>query len=302
MEKVRRKKWNMKPKTRRIVSEAYKLCKEMNETYGQRVSVRQIYYFLFAKGVIQLSDSGYRQVSYVTTKARKRGFIPFSWIEDRSRSPLWEMLYENVEHFLNLTKARYKRNTWSKQENFVIVLVEKEALAPIVWGIAKEYNVPVFPTKGFSSWSMFVRDIRQLTDYFGKNNSLVVLVLSDLDPSGKHINNDYINKFEFMVKELGFKKPDAIERVALTERQVNKYNLPPRKKKYKNKGILNIWELDALNPKDLRSIVKEAIEKYLDLEQLHEDLEAEAREIEKLQFLIDIGIETYLNSIGEERL
>ena len=43
MRRVVMKKWNMKPRTRIIVSEAYKLCEEMNRGYGQRVTVRQIY-------------------------------------------------------------------------------------------------------------------------------------------------------------------------------------------------------------------------------------------------------------------
>ena len=297
MEEVRRKKWNMRPETRIIVSKAYKLCKEMNETYGQRVSVRQIYYYLISRGIVEPTN-GYRKTGRVITEARKRGYIPFEWVEDRSRSPIWEMVYQNLEHFLKITSNKYRKNTWINQENFMIILVEKEALAPIIWDIAKQYNVSVFPTKGFSSWSMFVEDIKQLADYFGKRKNLIVLILSDLDPSGKHIKNDYINKFEFMSKELGFRKPHVIEKIALTKNQVKKNNLPAIKKKYKNKGILDIWELDALNPKDLRSIVKEAIEKYMDLEQLHKDLEAEAKEKEDLKFLVDTEIVAYLSSNG----
>jgi len=179
-------------------------------------------------------------------------------------------------------------------------LVEKEALSPIIWDIAKKYNVPVFPTKGFSSWSMFVEDIKELVEYFRRDKKLIVLVLSDLDPSGKHIENDYVNKFDFMFRELGFKMPDVIEKIALTRKQVEKYNLPAVKKEYKNKGVLDIWELDALNPRDLRSVVKEAIEKHIDLEQMHKDIETEAKEKENLQFLINHGIETYLSSTGGE--
>jgi hypothetical protein len=299
MSEVKMKKWNMRPKTRIIVSEAYKLCKEMNERYNQRVTVRQIYYYLFSKGIIQLDSKGYHTLCYVMTEARKRGYIPFNWIEDRSRDPLWIMLYDNLKHFFNLMIDRYKRNTWKNQENFVIILVEKEALASIVWDIAKNYNVFVFPTKGFSSWSMFVGDIKTLVDYFGKNKKLVVLVFSDLDPSGQLIGQDYVNKFEYMVRELGFQKPEIIERVAVTPEQVEQFNLPPRKKTYKRKGTLDIWELDALNPKILRDIVKNAIERYLDLEQLSKDLQYEKEEKSNLVALIEEGRETR-GSIGED--
>lgn len=114
----------------------------------------------------------------------------FAWIEDRSRNPLWTMLYENLQQFLDMMMRIYRRNTWKDQDNFIIVLIEKEALAPVIWDIAKEYNVPVFPTKGFSSWSMFVEDLKRLVEYFGEDKKLVVLVLSDLDPSGRYIKED----------------------------------------------------------------------------------------------------------------
>lgn len=283
----------MRTETRVIVSQAFNLCREMNERYGQKVTVRQIYYHLFSTGLIKLTQNEYHRVGQFLTKARKRGYIPFDWIEDRSRTPLWKMLYADLPHFLSTLKKSYNKNTWNNQENFVIVLIEKEALAPIIWDIAQEYNVSVFPTKGFSSWSMFVENIRDLVQFFGEGKRLVVLVLSDLDPSGQYIKNDYVNKFQFMCDELAFKMPE-MRKIAMTEEQVKKYNLPPMKKKYKDKGVLDIWELDALDPKILRNIVKEAIEHYLDLENLKMDLEAEGKDKNTLQFLIDVGIEAYL--------
>jgi hypothetical protein len=300
MSEVKMKKWNMRSGTRTIVSEAFKLCKEMNETYSQRVTIRQIYYHLFSKGMIELTQRDYHRVCHILTEARKRGYVPFNWVEDRSRNPMWTMLDEDLEHFLDRMMTQYKRNTWKNQDNFIIILVEKEALAPIIWDIAKKYNVPVFPTKGFSSWSMFVEDLKQLVEYFGEDNKLIVLVLSDLDPSGKYITEDYENKFKFMVEELGFTEPHLIDKIAITNEQVEQYNLPPMQKKYKNKGVLNIWELDALEPKILRELVKKAIEKHLDLELLGMDMEIEKKEKKNLNLLIEHGIETYSDDIGED--
>lgn len=109
------------------------------------------------------------------------------------------------------------------------------------------------------------------------------------------------NKFKFMVKELDFKEPHALEKIAVTEEQIKEYNLPPMQKKYRNKGVLNIWELDALGPKILRDILKKAIERFIDLEQLHSNIETELKEKETLQYLIKYGMETCPDGIGEDR-
>jgi hypothetical protein len=294
------KKWSMRDKTREIVSESTRLCKEMNETYDQKVTVRQIYYHLFSKGIIKLNLRDYHKVCNILTVARLRGFVSFEWIEDRSRRMLGNMLYSNAEHFLDSVKNRFRKNTWGNQENFVIILIEKEALAQIVWDIAEAYNVFVFPTKGFSSWSMFTQEIKSVVECFGRSKKLIVLVLSDLDPSGGYIKEDYENKFRFMVKEMGFPEP-RIVKIAITEEQIEEYDLPPMKKNYRNKGIMKIWELDALPPKAMREIVRKAIESNMDLEELRKDRESEKNEKEQLQILIDNGIEEYTENIGEDR-
>ena len=255
MTQVTMKKWSMRDKTREIVSESTRLCKEMNETYDQKVTVRQIYYHLFSKGIIKLNLRDYHKVCNILTVARLRGFVSFEWIEDRSRRMLGNMLYSNAEHFLDSVKNRFRKNTWGNQENFVIILIEKEALAQIVWDIAEAYNVFVFPTKGFLSWSMFTQEIKSVVECFGRSKKLIVLVLSDLDPSEGYIKEDYENKFRFMVKEMGFPEP-RIVKIAITEEQIEEYDLPPMKKNYRNKGIMKIWELDALPPKAMRNCPK----------------------------------------------
>jgi len=119
------------------------------------------------------------------------------------------------------------------------------------------------------------------------HKNLIALIMSDLDPSGKHIRNDYTNKFEFMVRELGFKKPEGITQIALTKEQVDKYKLPAMKKKYKNTGLVDIWELDALNPRALRDIVEESITEYLDVKQFAVDRKKEEEEIQILVSLLN---------------
>ncbi len=51
------------------------------------MTVRQVYYQLVSRQVIENSRSRYQAVSDVLVEARKDGTIPWEWIEDRLRKP-----------------------------------------------------------------------------------------------------------------------------------------------------------------------------------------------------------------------
>lgn len=249
------------------------------------VTIRQIFYHLVSRNILKNTEREYKKLVRILVRARKAGFVPFEWIEDRSRNPLILPLYPNILDYIENKIERYYKDTWQNQPCFIIILLEKEALAGIVWEVASIYNVPVFPTKGYSSWSMFYKDIRsQVQKYSDK--PLVVLVLGDYDPSGTDIPRDHLEKLEF----LGV-RPTVVERIALTREQVVEYRLPPqmakrddpRYERFAQEYGEHSVELDALRPSTLRNIVEEAILKYLDHEAFVKDWEIEQQEKEKLR-------------------
>jgi hypothetical protein len=266
------------------------------------VTVRQIFYHLVSKGILRNTENEYQNLDKKLVRARKAGFIPFEWITDRSRNPLIVPLYDSPSEYLQEKIKHYYKETWKNQPCLVVILLEKEALVGIVWGIASYYNVPVFPTKGYSSWSILYEEFREYVDKY-PDKPLVMLVLGDYDPSGFDISRDYEEKLEF----LGI-SPDIVKRVALTRDQVTKYQLPPlpmkskdpRAERFKQEHGENVVELDALKPSLLRQIVNEAILKYIDMEALKKDLETEVKEKENLHFLIEHKLETGSEDIGED--
>lgn len=267
------------------------------------VTVRQIFYHLVSKGILRNTENEYQNLDKKLVRARKAGFIPFEWIMDRSRNPLIIPLYDSPFHYLQENIEYYYKDTWKSQRCLIVILLEKEALAEIVWGIASYYNVPVFPTRGYSSWSIFHDKFRKVADKY-PDKPLVMLVLGDYDPSGFDISRDYREKLEF----LGI-SPHIVERVALTRDQVIKYQLPPlpmkskdpRAERFRREHGESVVELDALKPSLLRQLLNEAILKYLDMEAFNNDLETEVKEKQHLQFLIQHGIEAYSDDIGEDR-
>jgi hypothetical protein len=266
------------------------------------VTVRQIFYHLVSKEILSNMENEYQKLDKILVRARKAGFIPFEWITDRSRNPLIVPVYDSISDYLQQRIQYYYKDTWKNQPYLVIILLEKEALSEIVWRVASYYNVPVFPTKGYPSWSILYEDLRKYVDKY-PDKPLVMLTLGDYDPSGFDISRDYEEKLEF----LGM-SPDIVERVALTRDQVVKYQLPPlpmkskdpRAERFKQEHGENVVELDALKPSLLRQIVNEAILKYINMEALKKDLETEVKEKETLQFLIEHELETYSDDIGED--
>jgi len=279
--------------TLRIIIESRKFAKT-----EKPVTIRQIFYHLVAKGIIENTQKEYAKLDRILVKARKAGFIPFEWIEDRSRNPLIVPLHRSILEYMKEKIEHYYKDTWENQPNFIIILLEKEALAGIVWSVASYFNVPVFPTKGYSSWSMFYDDLRKLVMKYSDKN-LVILVLGDYDPSGTDIPRDHIEKLKF----LGI-NPTIVERVALTKEQVVEYQLPPqmakkidpRYEKFSQEYGEHSVELDALKPSILREMVHKAILKYLDLEKLSSDLEIEKKEKDLLKEVLNL----VQDSIGED--
>jgi len=70
-------------------------------------------------------------------------------------------------------------------------------------------------------------------------------------------------------------------------------------KSYRKRGLIDIWELDSLEPTVLKDIVREAIEKHLNLEQLREDLEPKDKDREILQCIVHNQSWDKSENIGE---
>ena len=191
------------------------------------------------------------------------------------------------------------RSRWYGQEKHVSVWVEKEALAGIFEPVCKSLGVSWLACKGCPSvsalwdWVKYSREHRQQTTY-DKCHSSIILYFGDHDPTGFMIPRaaqDGIEKlqrsdqglewmdteerenFEYEFAD-SFEYLDVhVERVALNMNQIRQYNPPPfwaktsdtRFKGYvREHGTTDAWELDALDPKVLRSLINQEVEKHFD--------------------------------------
>lgn len=258
--------------------------------YTMKLTLRQIYYRLVAGCGYPNTRSMYNQLSKQLVKARKRGDIDETRIEDRSRQFLGgDYPFDNLESyvtyrfetFLN-SPTHYARKVWTSQPEFVIIWVEKDALSKVVSIVADEYNVTTCPSRGYASYTYVREAIAKLPE----DKEITVLHFADHDPSGLDMTRDLENRIsEYSDLDI------TVERIALNHDQVQHYELPPnptkradpRAQSYIAEYGNECWELDAIEPTELQRIVSEAIGSHIDSDVWNETLEQIQQEREELR-------------------
>ena len=246
------------------------------------LTLRQIYYQLVSALIIENNLKEYSKLSRILTKARLSGFVSWDCIEDRARATLYSGGWINSEYFIQ-DQTRdflrgYRRDLLQTQDINLELWIEKDALSRICHKIAFKYCIPVIVARGFSSISYVYEAKKRILANHRNGKKTIILYFGDLDPSGWEMLPSMLDTLQNEM-ELGYKVQGI--RCALTEDQVNKYNLPhsidaikekdTRTKKYIKKFGKLAVELDSLSPKDLENIVKQSIEKKLNMQKFEEE-------------------------------
>lgn len=212
-----------RPKGLRCVKELQKYIPKV----GRNVSLRHCYYYLFSKGLISPTKRDYQNLSSWLEWGKRYKLIPWDWIIDTSRETHKLSLSGNILGYVyDHVRKYYTRDYWREQDYLIILLCEKEALAPSITDpIATYYGVPIFVTRGYVSYGSLYQDIvkflRRYKDYY---LDIVVFVLTDFDVDGWLIFKDIKDKFAYAKKEWGIQTYD-IKRIALTQKQIQQLNL-----------------------------------------------------------------------------
>ena len=158
--------------------------------------------------------------------------------------------------------------------------LEKDALAGVLYPLTAKYDVPLMIARGYSSLSFLHSAAEAMADQY---RPCFVYHLGDLDPSG-------VDAAEFVERTLREMAPKAeihFERLALTEEQVEEWDLPTRPTKKTDTRSKN-WkgdsvELDAVHPHQLRQLVQDAIEQHMSYGEFITLKVAEASEQEAME-------------------
>ncbi len=233
---------------------------------NQPLSVRQLFYLLTTGGHIEKTEPEYKRVIATSAELRVSGELPFGWIRDDSRRRMQLTLHKSPALALQLLADTYAYDVQSTQPTRLEIWCEKETLSGVLWRICAEYRIDLLPCKGMPSLT-YRYEAAVTANKDGR--PFQVLYIGDSDPTGELIDPT-IDKFmnEHLKTEwLG------IKRIAVTDEQRHKLNLPTRPPKEAGERAgrhadIGCVEVEAIPPDTLRQILRNEIESCLDGEAL----------------------------------
>jgi DNA topoisomerase VI subunit A len=232
------------------------------------MTVRQVFYQLVVRGVIEKSEAEYQQtVIRLLTDMRLDGTLPFAWIVDESRRRRVTQTFDSVDDALVSTAKFYRRSALRVCDDYLEIWCEKEALSGALWEATSEYDVPLLVSKGMPSITLLYGTAQQIARAARAGKHSFIYQFGDHDPSGVLIPRTIASRLNELCEKLRCRAP-VVKRIALTESHINEFNLPTRPTKRDGNRHAqsfegNSVELDALPPRELRRMVTEVIERHI---------------------------------------
>ena len=261
-------------------------CAEVLAEYsaqGYRLTLRQLYYQMVVKGHLPNTLRDYKNLGTMVKNAREGGHLSWDHIEDRGRVLVSPNFYESVVERVELASYSFELDRWEGQDNYIEVWVEKDAVSGIIEPVADRWQVPFMANRGYSSASAMYSAAQRLSRCVRLGKVAHVLYLGDHDPSGLDMDQDMEGRLHQYSRGRLNQGTLEITRLALTMDQVEEHKPPPnptktadsRAQSYIDQFGTECWELDALDPATLDSLVEEAITDRIDLVLFEERKEAE---------------------------
>lgn len=273
---------------------------------GYTLTLRQLYYQFVARDLIPNNDRSYKRLGSIVTDARLSGDLPWNGIEDRNRGKKGCLIQEDVGAILRNLPRQFAVDMWARQDYYVEVWVEKDALSSVIQRACGKYRVPYMACKGYLSASEAYAAGQRMRAAEDRGKNCVVFHLGDHDPSGLDMTRDNQDRLYMLSEE----SMVEVKRLALNMPQIERYNPPPNPTKITDsraEGYLRehgrtSWELDALEPSVVVDLIQRNISRLISDDIWEEDQERERdQEIE----LAKIGdnwsqVQEFLASLEDE--
>lgn len=283
-----------RPETVAIMRQADEIATDYKRR-GFNLSLRQLYYQFVSKGLIPNSEKSYNRLGRIVNDARMVGLMDWTHIEDRGREAHGVHWAGSVpaqqSELIRDAKFGYALDLWEYQNRRVEVWVEKQALEQVAQRATNGLRVGYFACKGYVSQSeMWAagRRLREISLIHGQVP--LILHLGDHDPSGIDMTRDIEERLSLFAGE-----PIEVRRIALNMAQIDELNPPPNPAKvtdsrfeaYRDRFGDESWELDAVRPEDLVTLIRDEIEAEINPVSFNAQVEAERTERAKFDIIAD---------------
>jgi len=228
-------------------------------------------------------QTSYKDLCNLLTRLRLDHRIPMHAIEDATRPTSVWRAHQNIQAFIKEELDRlflnYRRNLLQSQPLYVEVVAEKLTVQSILQPVCSRYHLPLTICRGYPSLPARA----EIVDRFkasGKDR-MVLLALSDFDPEGVNIVESLLTS----LKEDFHLWSPKIVRVGLNQEHVDRFQLADnpaeakagssRCRDFVRRYGKHVYELEALKPEQLQTILSEAIESILNAEAFENEVQAE---------------------------
>lgn len=292
---------------------------------GYRLTLRQLYYRIVARDLFPAdrkwvvlnkkwvrhpegtinAEPNYDWLGTIVSDGRLAGYLDWDAIEDRTRELNINSRWNKPSDIIHSAAGWYQNDLWRWQPVRPEVWVEKDALVAVLQRACQSLDVPFFSCRGYTSQTSMreagerLRRIRERSVvYEGKHQrkggqkfrqQVLIFHLGDHDPSGVDMTRDI---GERLTK---FARQDVeVRRIALNMDQIQQYKPPPNPAKttdsrfrtYAEQYGDESWELDALDPDDLVTLIQDNLYRVMDRKRFQEAvdiMEHGRKELEKLR-------------------
>lgn len=263
-------------------------CNKIIRSYmnqGLRLTLRQLYYQLVSANVIPNVERSYKNLSTLVSDARLAGLMDWDAIEDRVRQPKAAGEYKDLAHLADTAIKAYRLPRWKGQDYYVELWCEKDALAGVLWPLAHEFHITMMVNRGYSSQSAMYESAKRIAARAVAPTLPFILYLGDHDPSGEDMVRDINHRL------LMFNVIVHVKKIALTREQIREYNPPPnpakitdpRAREYIAKHGDSSWEVDALPPAVLQTIIRDELDEYVDVDLMKKVTDQEDKDKKRLR-------------------
>ena len=251
------------------------------------VTVRQLYYRAVVEGItgIDKTENGYTRVQRQVLNLRRDGRLPYHHIADASRWMRKPRTWDSVADALRETATTYRKALW-RDQGLSVEVWRKNALAGVVYPVTELYDTPLMPTVGFTSETFAFEAVESAEPGI----PYIVYALYDFDRSGQHGCRSLREKLERFAAKRGIEA--SFRCLALAERDIDLNSFDPResmvdvflqgvgwrrlptREPKRISAADKAWpypfaiELDAIEPDDLRNVVRWAMEQHMPAAQL----------------------------------